>query len=204
MRPVQLSTLKKINTGLILAVGCAAIFIGLAPIAPYALLIVQGKQRPQTNYTYQSVLARTDLGAEAAAQLKQVPKENTLVIPGIGVDGLIFEGNSDAVLAKGIWHRPRTGDPTHGNLVLSAHRYLYTSGPKSFFFLDRVHIGDKIIVFWQGVEYDYEVTKTFVVPPTQTSIEAPTKDRLLTLYTCTPLWTSTKRLVVQAKPIESK
>ena len=40
-----------------------------------------------------------------------------------------------------------------------------------------------------------------VVEKTAVEIESPTEDDILTLYTCTPLWSSSKRLVVQAVPV---
>ena len=39
----------------------------------------------------------------------------------------------------------------------------------------------------------------FVVDPTQIEIEAPTDDPILTLYTCTPVWTAAQRLIVRSK-----
>lgn len=136
--------------------------------------------------------------------LKPIPKENTLVIPKIGVDTQIHEGESISTLNKGIWHRPKTSSPDlGGNTVLAGHRYLYTEGPNTFYNLDKLVVGDKIIIFWKGKEYDYEIVETKVVPPTAIEIEDNTKDPLLTIYTCTPLFTSTDRLVVLAKLLKA-
>ncbi len=45
------------------------------------------------------------------------------------------------------------------------------------------------------------MTETKIVEPTQLEIEAPTKEHILTLYTCTPMGTSKQRLVKIAKPV---
>ena len=131
--------------------------------------------------------------------LKPIPKDNMLVIPKIGVDAKIQEGKTDATLNKGIWRRPNGSNPDKGgNTVFAAHRYMYTAGPNTFYSLDKLAVGDKIIVFWSGKEYDYQVNTTREVPPTATEIEHNTKDPIVTLYTCTPLFTSKNRLVVTA------
>lgn len=129
-----------------------------------------------------------------------ISDQNMLIISKIGVNSGVYEGDSK-VLAKGVWHRPGTGDPeSGGNMVMVAHRYMYFGGPISFYHLDKVNIGDKISVYWKGVQYDYRVTEIEVVEPTRIDIEANTSEPQLTLYTCTPLWTATHRLVVIAKP----
>jgi len=56
-----------------------------------------------------------------------------------------------------------------------------------------------VLVYWQGKEYVYRVYEITEVLPNQVEIEYSTKDSILTLYTCSPLWTSEKRLVIKAK-----
>jgi LPXTG-site transpeptidase (sortase) family protein len=63
-------------------------------------------------------------------------------------------------------------------------------------------VGQKLALFWEGKEYLYEVTETKVVEATAVEIEAPTKDKQLTIYTCTPIWTAKQRLVVIALPVD--
>lgn len=131
---------------------------------------------------------------------KHIPSENRLVIPEIFVDGQIYEGKNDSTLSRGLWHRPNTSTPDRGgNTVITAHRYKFISGPNTFYNLDKLKIGDKLTVFWNSKEYDYQVIKTRVVPPSDLSVENNSSSPMLTLYTCTPLWTSKNRLVVEAK-----
>lgn len=155
-------------------------------------------------YKYESKLARQDATARniLVDALKPIPQQNTLVIPQIGVDSPIVEGIGPDVLSGGLWRRPHTSTPDKGgNTVITGHRFLYSSGPKTFYNLDKVKIGDKFFLFWEGKEYDYEVVDVFVVEPDQIEIEDNTDEPLLTLYTCTPLWSATQRLVIRARLI---
>lgn len=133
---------------------------------------------------------------------ENIPKDNTLVIPALNMQEIIQEGPTEATLMKGVWHRPHTSDPSKGsNTVIAGHRFTYR-GAAVFYNLDKVKVGDQIVMYWSGKKYQYEVSRTYIVPPTATEIEQPTDEPILTLYTCTPLWTSKSRLVVEAKLME--
>ena len=137
------------------------------------------------------------LGASTAQNKSQ---KNHVVIKKIGVDTNILEGLNESVLNRGVWRLPYTSTPDKGgNTVLTAHRYLEKVGPRTFYHLDKIEVGDKITVMWEGVEYQYDVISTQVVPSTAVEVEKPTLEPILTLYTCTPLWTSKDRIVVRAK-----
>lgn len=129
-----------------------------------------------------------------------IPQDNRLVIPQLGLDDNIHEGKYADVLKQGLWRRPNTSTPDKGgNTVIVGHRFTYRS-PAVFYHLDKLKIDDKFAVYWQGQEYTYIVTDIKVVEPDQTEVEDDTPDPTLTLYTCTPLWTSKQRLVIIAKP----
>lgn len=179
-------------------------YIMFMPFVPEVAAIYAQLTDKTHGYRYQSALARTygrqdDVAVEA---LKPIPDHNVLVIPQIGVDSLIVEGSGPEMLDQGLWRRPHTSTPDKGgNTVITGHRFMYTTGPKTLYRLDRIRTGDKFFVFWGGKEYDYEVTDVFVVDPGQVEIEEPTPEPILTLYTCTPLWTASQRLVVRARLI---
>ncbi|MEM6998174.1 MAG: sortase [Patescibacteria group bacterium] len=132
------------------------------------------------------------------------PSENRIVIPSISLDSEIFSGNA-SVLSQGPWQRPNTNTPERGgNTVIAGHRFAYGSDGKWIFYhLDKIQPGERIGVYWEGVEYIYEVDDQSVVPPTAVEIEGPTDRDQLTLYTCTPLWTAENRLVVTARLVET-
>ncbi len=132
-----------------------------------------------------------------------VPKENRLIIPKLMLDEPIYEGEPIYTVDKGIWRRPRTSTPDlNSNTVLVGHRFTYR-GAAVFYHLDLVKAGDEMAVYWNGQKYLYKVTTTKIVPPTEVSVEAPTHAQTLTIYTCTPLWTSKDRLVVIAERINN-
>jgi len=124
---------------------------------------------------------------------------NTLIIPRLGLNEPIFEGSNSNTLDLGIWHRPSTSSPDLGsNTVLAGHRFTYTQGA-IFYNLDKLHVDDEISLRWHTQTYLYRVKEIRIVDPTEMSVEKATKESLLTLYTCTPLWTDKQRLVVIAE-----
>jgi LPXTG-site transpeptidase (sortase) family protein len=127
------------------------------------------------------------------------PTENSLYIPALALHETIFDGSSATTLRKGVWHIPKTSSPDQGsNTVLAAHRHT-KSGPGVFYNLDKLKTGNQLFVFWDKQRYQYVVTSIRVVPPTEVSVQAPSKTNILTLYTCTPLWSFKDRLVVRAE-----
>ncbi len=194
-------SLRSINRLISSLVALLALFILTSPLLPLVTYEV-GRWFDTTNgYRYQSHLAVAS-GAQLR-ELASVPRDrNILVIPQIGVDAEILEGSSATVLNRGLWRRPRSGTPEKGgNTVITGHRFLYTNGPNTFYALDKMRIGDRFVIFWNGAEYDYEVEDIRIVSPERVEIERNTTEDIVTLYTCTPLWTSKNRLVVRAKRI---
>ncbi len=129
-----------------------------------------------------------------------IPKTNQLIIPAMDLNQLIYQGQSVYTVNKGVWIRPNGSTPNKGsNTIMVGHRLTYTDPEGVFYFLNKLQIGDPIQVDWQGVAYNYKVTSISVVNPQDISIESPTPDSRLTLYTCTPLWSLKDRLVVVAE-----
>ncbi|MBI3115008.1 MAG: sortase [Candidatus Kerfeldbacteria bacterium] len=137
------------------------------------------------------------------ATVKPAPSSNRFVIPKIGVDVEIVEGkDQEAALNRGIWHIPQTSTPDQGgNFVLSGHRFRFLSGNRTLYLLDRLEKGDPIIVFWKGKEYDYVVRSEKIVKPTAVEILNNTEKPQLTIFTCSPLFSTKERLVLIAKPV---
>lgn len=135
---------------------------------------------------------------ESLEEKKDIPQENILVIPKIDVKVKIIEGESQEALDQGAWRMPTTSTPDKGgNTVISAHRFKYLPpNNTTFYLLDKLNRGDRLFVYWQGKEYKYVVIESKVVEPTEISILDNTPDNRLTLFTCTPLFSTAKRLVV--------
>lgn len=191
-------THRRVNDALTVVVVVVALYVLLAPLLPNLTFWWGGLFG---NATPAYVAAATDGQGQSADS--PVPTENRIVIPKIRADAQIYQGATDAVLEQGTWLRPKTPTPPNGgNTVIVGHRFSYNPGiDQPFYHLDKLDIGDKIVIAWEGKVYTYEVSEIRVVNKTQTEVEAPTTERQLTLYTCTPLWNPVNRLVIVAKGV---
>lgn len=129
---------------------------------------------------------------------------NRLLIPDILVDEPIVTGNSLSIIDDGgIWLRPASVLPEEdGNIVLAGHRFTYNQPNGPLYNLDKLSYGDVIGLHWEGEMHRFEVSDIKTVTPDSIGIEAPTDQRQLTLYTCTPLITAENRLVIIAQEVE--
>ena len=196
---------SKVITYLLFVIGLYLLFYPIVPGLIYKIFY-KGKDI----YPYQTALEE-EISKDGDVKLggRKIPDENRLVIPAINVDMSIVEGADEGALNLGVWHRPGTGAPGNGNMVLTGHRVGYAFLPDdvknstSFYNLDQLEGGDYVIVYWNGVEYDYEVTGYEVVPKTATYIESQGTDEKLTLYTCHPVGQNAQRLVYYAQRINN-
>lgn len=196
---VSTNFFKQLNRVLTVVVFCLAIYIISIPFLPeFELRMKQSQDRTQ-GFIYQSKAAEV-AGIEEET-LKQIPEDNTIIIPKINVDAKVLEGQNISVLDQGnTWRRPLTSSPsTGGNTVIVAHRY-FGKGKNTFYHLNKLEPGDEIIVFWEGEEYVYKVDEVFETNPENIAVEDNTAEDILTLYTCSGL-SAEKRFVVRAKPV---
>lgn len=191
-------SIHKLNTFLSIIVMGLAVYILVIPFLPEITFALKG-------FTNAQVAEEGSTVAQSKAETQNENNSgsaNRVIIPKIGVDSQILQGDSALLLDKGIWHRPNTTTPDMGgNMVLVGHRFLYTSGPDTFYHLPKMQVGDTVEVTWNNENYTYEVFETLTVTAQTVSIEENTDEDILTLYTCTPLWNPTHRFVVRAKKI---
>lgn len=127
-----------------------------------------------------------------------------LRIPRLGTDFAVpvVEGIGTTSLRKGVGHYPKTAQPgAVGNFAVAGHRA--TNG-EPFRDLDRVQVGDALVVETIDTWYVYRVTDTKIVEPTRMSVLLPVPEqpgakptlRYITLTTCNPRWASYQRLIV--------
>lgn len=131
----------------------------------------------------------------------QIPDNNTLYIPSLQITADITEGEyeDDRGYLK-TWRRTHTNTPDRGgNTVIVGHRYV-DQPEYPLYEIETIGEGDTLTLYWEGVEYNYEVYNTLEVGPTDISVEDPSDEDILTLYACD--WTGNTRLVVQAKLVE--
>lgn len=119
-------------------------------------------------------------------------------IAAIDVDVVVVEGTTQSALRAGAGHYPQTPLPCEsGNVGIAGHRTTYG---KPFHNLDLLKVGDTIVLETPVGSCTYKVaTAPFVVPPTDTTVVAPTDKPSLTLTTCHPKGSARQRLVVRAE-----
>jgi sortase A len=114
----------------------------------------------------------------------------------IGIEKRVVEGVGVPDLKKGPGHYPDTPPPGQpGNSAIAGHRTTYGA---PFNQLDKMQVGDPILVSTHQGTFEYDVTELKVVSPRQVDVLDPTEDNRLTLTTCNPRYSATQRLVLIA------
>ncbi|MBI4426267.1 MAG: class E sortase [Candidatus Kerfeldbacteria bacterium] len=186
-----------------LVLSLASLLLGTTILAiPFAPWILYHTFKLEPSFPYATRLAGTNLLPNVSDAAKPLPAGNRLVIPKIGVDVEIIDGQDERALWRGIWRLPQTSSPDRGgNTVLTGHRFQYLAGPRTLYLLDQLVTGDLIIVYWKGAEYDYRVFGRRIVNPNAVEILNDTSKPQLTVFTCTPVFSTKQRLVLFAEPI---
>lgn len=189
-----------------LTLSLSSLLLGLVILSiPFAPWIIYHVVQPEPSAPYETKLSGTSylpVIKDKDKPKKPVPSGYRLVIPKIGVDVEIVEGRDERALYRGIWRFPSSSTPEKGgNTVLTGHRFQYLAGPRTLYLLDQMQVGDAVIVYWQGKEYDYRVRERRVVNPDAVSILDNTSTPQLTIFTCTPVFSTKQRLVLFAEPI---
>jgi sortase A len=120
-----------------------------------------------------------------------------ILIPRMDLDMIVVEGTDTASLTKGPGHYPQSNDPwqDRGRVAIAGHRTTYQA---PFWSLDKLQKGDSVTLETEFGTFDYEVTRSEVVPPTATQVADPTERPTLVLTTCNPRFSAAERLVVFA------
>jgi len=119
-----------------------------------------------------------------------------IVIPSLGVDAPVIEGDDPESLKKGAGHHIGSANPgERGNCVISAHNDIYG---EIFRYLPDMKVGDEIRVHTQTRMYRYVVEQTRIIEEDDVSVMASTHTPVLTLISCYPYKVDTHRIVVIA------
>lgn len=146
-----------------------------------------------------------------------VPKDTqfSIVIPKIGASAKVFPNVDPSdpnqflpILMKGVAHAKGTVFPGMiGNIYLFAHSTdnFWDVGRYNavFYLLKDLKPGDKVIIFFQNKRYNYVVTGSKIVDPSDVSYIVNARNQTnetLILQTCWPPGTTWQRLLVFAKP----
>ena len=119
-----------------------------------------------------------------------------IIVPAIGVDAPVVEGDDWESLKKGAGHHVGSANPgERGNTVISAHNDIYG---EIFRGLPDLSIGDEITVQTPSTSYTYVVEQTRIVAPTDVGVMDATSTPVLTLISCYPYRVNTHRIVAIA------
>lgn len=197
MPKIKLSLVNNILLGGIVLIN---VYIILAPLAP-AVIFWWEKNHTSRLSQLSNQVNLPSKGAKQSSGVA-VPVGNTLIVPAMLLETPILEGPTRTeynTLDQGVWRWPLGSTPDKGgNTILIGHRFTYSNPRGIFYELNQVKVGDYIAVFWNGTEYVYRTTSVASVQPNDVAILNQTKQAELTLYTCTPTWNPTQRLVVTA------
>jgi len=117
-----------------------------------------------------------------------------ILIPAIGVDAPVVEGDDWEPLKQGAGHHVGSANPGEsGNCVISAHNDIFG---EIFRGLPDIDLGDEVFVHTASQVYRYIVTQKRIIEPTEVSVMYPASSPVLTLISCYPYGIDTHRVVV--------
>jgi sortase A len=159
----------------------------------------QAELRPRFE---QTVGTKDASKAPPAEQVVKVPGKAVaiLVIPRMDLDMVVVEGTGTEDLKKGPGHYSNTAYPweNHGRVGIAGHRTTYGA---PFWSLDKLEEGDRITLQTEYGTYNYRVTRTQIILPSEGWVLDPTNRPTLVLTTCNPRFSASQRLVVFAERV---
>jgi sortase A len=133
-----------------------------------------------------------------------VPGKPVMIIkiPKIDVDYVVVEGTDTESLKKGPGHYSDTAYPwqNHGRVGIAGHRTTYGS---PFWALDKLTTGDRITLATEYGVYEYRITSTRIIEPSNGKVLLPTDHPSLVLTTCHPRFSAAERLIVFADRVDA-
>jgi sortase A len=142
--------------------------------------------------------------ATAPVETPVLGKMSKMYIPRLGKEWVVVEGVRPVDIKAAPGHYPDSALPGQdGNFAVAGHRM-----PSVWWDLDKMRVGDPIVVETKTNWIVYTVYKTHIVLPTEIGVVAPDPDnpqadsgtrRLTTLTTCNPKWDNYERLVVHGE-----
>jgi len=161
--------------------------------------------------------AQNDLrpGFETAVGTKDVeeapPAETVVKVPGkavaiikipkIDVNYVVVEGTDTDSLKKGPGHYSQTAYPWEdtGAVGIAGHRTTYGA---PFWSLNELGEGDKIVLATEYGTFEYRVTRSKIIDPSDGSVLRDTREPTLVLTTCNPRFSAAERLIVFADRVD--
>ena len=148
-------------------------------------------------------LVATEAPEEAPAAVANVPGDAVAIleIPRIDVDLVVVEGTDTESLKKGPGHYAGTAYPwqDRGRVGIAGHRTTYGA---PFWSLNELRPGDRIVLGTEYGIFEYRVTGSRIIAPSDGSVLRGTGRPTLVLTTCNPRFSAAERLVVFADRVD--
>lgn len=139
---------------------------------------------------------------EAPPRTVNVPGSAIAIIriPKIELNYVVVEGTDTESLKKGPGHYPWTSYPWEktGRVAIAGHRTTYGA---PFWSLNELEPGDRIVLATEYGIFNYRVTESRIILPSQAAVLNETKQPTLVLTTCNPRFSAAERLVIFAQRV---
>ena len=140
---------------------------------------------------------------EAPDRVVNVPGHAVAIIkiPKIDVNMVVVEGTDTESLKKGPGHYSQTAYPWEdsGRVGIAGHRTTYGA---PFWSLNELKPGDRITLATEYGTFDYRVTESRIIDPSNGSVLEGGSKPTLVLTTCNPRFLASQRLVVFADRVD--
>jgi sortase A len=144
----------------------------------------------------------TRTAEEAPPRTVNVPGAAVAIlrIPKIELNYVVVEGTDTESLKKGPGHYSWTSYPWEddGRVAIAGHRTTYGA---PFWSLNELKTGDRIVLATEYGIFNYRVTESRIILPSQAAVLHETDDPTLVLTTCNPRFSAAERLVVFAQRV---
>lgn len=137
----------------------------------------------------------------APRAVKNLLTMGRLRIPRLGLDAVVYEGDTLDIIDHGPGHYPSSPLPgRRGNVVIAGHRVTKT---RPFRNLDTLQAGDQAIFHLPEGEHVYEFTGHEIVTPDRVDVVAQTSDYRATMFACHPPGSAKFRIVAYWKLVSA-
>jgi len=212
-RLARIASVALITAGVVLLADEALTLVWKEPLSAIYSAIEQNQAADELNSLSDEFLQDpevADLAASRAATARRAERLADLYekrleegkpfgrikIPSIDADYVVVEGTEEADLERGPGHYPDTALPGQRRTVaIAGHRTTYGA---PFNQIDKIEIGDTIVLEMPYGTFTYDVTATRIVDPDQVGIVRDIGRDRLVLTSCHPLYSAAQRYAVFA------
>ena len=212
-RLARIASVALITAGVVLLADAAMTLAWKEPLSAIYSSIEQNQAADELNSLSDEFLQDPDVADLAASRAATARRAERLAdlyekrleegkpfgrikLPSIDADYVVVQGTEEADLERGPGHYPDTALPGQRRTVaIAGHRTTYGA---PFNQIDKIEIGDTIVLEMPYGTFTYDVTATRIVDPDQVGIVRDVGHDRLVLTSCHPLYSAAQRYAVFA------